>query len=124
MAYSGFRRARSMAPLVANSSNPATRQSDTGRLSRRGKGIALTLIALGLLTFFLPIIKFDPPAHGQQYWSVSDITLRLRATLHPESPLALVLFIPFGSVYLTFLVAMGTIFLIPFRKVLRWISLA
>src|SRR5258708_38369511 len=41
----------SMAPLVENSRNPATRQADTGRLSRRGKGIALTFIAIGLLTF-------------------------------------------------------------------------
>jgi hypothetical protein len=117
-------KAQSVALLVENSSNSVTRQTDTGCLSRRGKGIALTLLALGLLTFFLPIIKFNPPAHGRQYWSVLDITLRLQATLHPTTPLVLVLFIPFGLVYLTLLVAMGTVLLVPFRKALRWINLA
>jgi hypothetical protein len=113
-----------MALLVENSSNPVNRQTDTGYLSDRGRKMALTLLSLGLLTFFLPIIKFNPPAHGQQYWSVLNITLRWQATLHPTTPLALVLFIPFGLVYLTLLIAMGTVLLIPFRKALRWISLA
>jgi len=113
-----------MAPLVENSRNPATRQADTGRLSRRGKGIALTFIAIGLLTFVLPIIKFNPPAHGQQYWSGLDIALQLQATLHPETPLVLLLFVPFGLVYLTLFVAMGAVLLFPFRKAIRWISLA
>ena len=112
-----------MAPLVENSKNPATRQAYTGRLSSRGKGIALTFIAIGLLTFVLPIIKFDPPGHGQQYWSVLDITLQMQATLHPETSLVLLLFVPFGLVYLTLLVAMGAVLLIPFRKALLWISL-
>src|SRR5260370_34980937 len=55
----------SMAPLVENSRNPATRQADTGRLSRRGKGIALTFIAIGLLTFVLPTLNLYPlhPPH-------------------------------------------------------------
>jgi hypothetical protein len=113
-----------MAPLVENHRNPATEQADTGRLSRRGKGIALTFIVIGLLTFLLPIIKFDPPVHGQPYWSDLDITLRLQATVHPETPLALLLFVPFGLVYLTLFVAMGEVLLAPFRKALRWISSA
>jgi hypothetical protein len=113
-----------MARLVENSRNPAIKQVDTGRLSRRGKGLALTFIAIGLLTFVLPIIKFDPPAHGHEYGSVLDITLRLQATLHPETPLALLLFVPFGLVYSTLLVAIGAVLLIPFRKALLWISLA
>jgi hypothetical protein len=96
-----------MAPLVENSRNFANRQADTGRLSRRGKGIALAFIVIGLLTFVLPIIKFDPPVHGQRYWSDLDITLQSQATLHPETPLALLLFVPFGLVYLTLFVAMG-----------------
>jgi hypothetical protein len=112
-----------MAPLVENRRNRAIRLEDTGRLSSRGKGIALTFIAIGLLTFVLPIIKFDPPMHGQQYWSVLDITLRLQAALRPETPLAILLFVPFGLVYVTLSVAMVAVLLLPFRKALLWISL-
>lgn len=113
-----------MAPLVENRRSRAIRVEETGRLSSRGKGIALTFIAIGLLTFVLPIIKFDPPAHGQQYWSVLDITLRLQAALRPETPLAILLFVPFGLVYVTLLVALVTVLFLPFRKALLWISLA
>jgi hypothetical protein len=113
-----------MAPLVENKRNRATRQQDTGRLSSKGKGIAVMFIAIGLLTFILPIIKFDPPLHGQQYWSVMDITLQLQAALHLETPLAILLFVPFGLVYVTLLVAMLAVLLLPFRKVLLWISFA
>ena len=107
-----------MVPSVENRRNPASMPLDTGRLSGRGKGNALTFIAIGLLTFVLPIVKLDPPVHGQQYQSVLDITQRLQATLHPETPLALLPVVPFGLVYLTLLVAMGAVLLIPFRKVL------
>ena len=79
---------------------------------------------LGCSRSVLPIIKFNPPAHGQQYWSGLDIALQLQATLHPETPLVLLLFVPFGLVYLTLFVAMGAVLLFPFRKALRWISLA
>jgi len=112
-----------MARLVENRNNPVTSPADTGRLSRRGKAIAITFIAGGLGTFFLPIIKFDPPAHGQQYWSVLDISLQLQARLHPETPLALLLSVPFGLVYLTLLVALVAVALVPFRKAFLWISL-
>jgi hypothetical protein len=112
-----------MVPSVEKSSNLAYRQVDTGRLSRRGKGIVLTFIAIGLLTFVAPIVKLDAPVHGQQYQSVLDITQRLQATLHPETPLLLLPLVPFGLVYLTLLVALGAALLFPFRKALLWISL-
>jgi len=111
-----------MDPSVEKSINLAYRQVDTGRLSRRGKGITLTFIAIGLLTFVAPLVKLDPPVHGQQYRSVLDIAQQLQATLHPETPLALLLFVPFGLVYLTLLVALAAVLLIPFRKALLWIS--
>jgi hypothetical protein len=48
----------------------------------------------------------------------------LQAALRPETPLAILLFVPFGLVYITLLVAMVAVLLLPFRKVLLWISLA
>jgi hypothetical protein len=113
-----------MAPLMPRGRNPVTVQTDTGRLSTRGKGVALAFIASGLLTFVLPIIKFDSPVHGQQYWSVLDLTLQLQARLHLDTPIAVLPFVPFALVYLTLLVAMGMVLIIPLRKPLRWISLA
>jgi hypothetical protein len=112
-----------MVPSVENRRNRASLPVDTGRLSRRGKGITLTFIAIGLLTFVVPIVKLDPPVHGQQYQSVLDITQQLQATLHPETPLLLLPLVPFGLVYLTLLVALTAVLLIPFRKALLWISL-
>jgi hypothetical protein len=112
-----------MAPLMPRGRNPVTVQVDTGRLSRRGKGVALAFIAIGLLTFVLPIIKLDSPVQGQQYWSVLDLTLQMQDRLHLDMPFALLL-IPFGRVYLTLLVALVTVLVIPLRKALRWISLA
>jgi len=113
-----------MVPSAESRRNPASLPVDTGRLSGRGKGIVLTFIAIGLLTFVAPIVKLDPPVHGQQYRSVLDITQQLQATLHPETPLVLLPIVPFGLVYLTLLVAMAAVLLIPFRKALRWISSA
>ena len=113
-----------MAPVYRSSDRLAPPRDATGRLSGRGKGIALALIALGLLTFFVPIIKFDPPAYGQMYWSVWDIALRLQTMLHPENPLELLLFLPFGLIYVTLVVAIAIVLLVPFRSVLRWTSLA
>ena len=84
--------------LVGNRRNPVGSPVDTGRLSRRGKAMAITFIAFGLGTFFLPIIKLDPPVHGQLYWSVLDIALQLQATLQLETPIALPLFVPVGLV--------------------------
>ena len=49
---------------------------DTGKLSRRGLRHALIFIALGLLSFALPTIVFEPPLQGQKYFSVLDICQR------------------------------------------------
>jgi hypothetical protein len=111
-----------MAPLMPRGRNPVTVKTDTGRLSSRGKGVTLTFIAIGLLTFVLPIIKLDAPVHGQQYWSVLDLTLQMQARLHLDTPLAVLPFVPFALVYLTLLVAMGMVLVVPLRKPLRWVS--
>ena len=94
---------------------------DTGRLTRRGKKLALVFVGLGLATFLLPLIKFDPPGQGREYWSILEIS-QLQTKTHPETSLLLILLFPFGLVYVTFLVATASIIVFPFRKALRWIS--
>src|SRR6266567_5536723 len=112
-----------MDTIIDRGPNPLTRQTDTGRLSRKGKQLVVIFIAIGLVTLFLPIIKYDPPVRGQQYWSLLDQTLQLQASLHPQTPVVLLFYVPFGLVYLTLLVALAAALLLPFRKVLLWISL-
>ena len=97
-------------------------QIDTGRLTRRGKKLALVFVGLGLATFFVPLIKFDPPAQGREYWSIFETFLQLQTKLHPETPPLLILFLPFGLVYVSFLISAASIVVFPFRKVLRWTS--
>jgi len=113
-----------MTESTIDSANPVTRQIDTGRLSTRGRMIALFFVASGLSTFALPMIQFDPAWHGQQYWSVLGITQQIQAALHLDSPVEVLFFIPFGMVYLSLLVALGTLLLIPFRKALGYVSVA
>ena len=113
-----------MARLVENTGNLLAKHADTGRLSPRGKVVTLVFVAIGLATFFLPIIKFEPAVHGQQYGSILDITLLIQAALDPDlPPYAILILSPFGLVYVTLLVALAAILLLPFRKALRWISL-
>lgn len=104
-------------------------QPDTGVLSRKGKRNALVVIALGLLTFFLPIINFDPPVQGQQRWSVFDIARRIPApaTETPAKSFPTNLTIAFECTYAfygTLLAALGVVLLFPYRKLLLGVSLA
>jgi hypothetical protein len=98
-----------MPPLVEGGSNPVVRQGDRrGLLSGRARSTALTFTALGLLTFFVPLIRFDPPALGKQQWSVLDIALVLQARLRPETLFPL-LRIPFVLIYLLLFLALGSL---------------
>src|SRR6201997_595595 len=104
-------------------------QPDTGELSRKGKRKALVLIALGLLTFFLPVINFDPPLQDRQHWSVLDIARRLPApaTDTPATTFPTPLTIAFEWVYAfygTLLAGLGVVLLFPYRKLLLGICLA
>lgn len=111
-------------------------QVDTGKLSRRAMRNALIFIALGLLSFALPIIEFDPPMQGQKYWSVLDVSQRpLIETGKNNSreglfdfgaTLAAMMVIPFEWVYVfyaTLVVAAAAVLVFPFRKLLLGISL-
>src|SRR5579863_1306639 len=104
-------------------------QPDTGELSRKGKKNALVVIALGLLTFFLPVINFDPPLQGQQRWSVFEVARRIPApatdTFATTFPTTLT--ISFESVYAfygTLLAGVGVVLLFPYRKLLLGVCLA
>ena len=104
-------------------------QPDIGVLSRKGKRNALVVIALGLLTLFLPVINFDPPLQGQQRWSVFDVARRIPApatdTLATTFPTKLT--IAFESVYAfyaTLLAGAGVVLLFPYRKLLLAVCLA
>ena len=54
-------------------------QVDTGKLSRSGLRKTLIFIALGLLSFALPTVEFDPPVRGQRYVSVLEMSQRPEA---------------------------------------------
>lgn len=104
-------------------------QPDTGELSRKGKRNALVFIALGLLTFFLPVIIFDPPLQDRQHWSVLDIARRLPApaTDTPATAFPTTLTIAFEWVYAfygTLIAGPGVVLLSPYRKLLLGICLA
>jgi hypothetical protein len=111
-------------------------QVDTGKLSRRGMRKALILIALGLVSFALPIIEFDPPMQGQKYWSVLDISQQQQAetgkshdtgiSFNFPAMFASMMVIPFEWVYAfygTLILYAVTTLVLPFRKLLVGISL-
>ena len=101
---------------------------DSGQLSRKGKQKALILIAVGLLTIFLPVINFDPPLQGQQRWSVFDVARQIPApaTDTPAKSFPTTLTIAFESVYAfysTLLAGVGVVLLFPYRKLLLGVCL-
>jgi hypothetical protein len=111
-------------------------QVDTGKLSRRATRNALIFIALGLLSFVLPIIEFDPPMQAQKYWSVLDVSQRPQSETAKNNStggpfdfgatLAAMMVIPFEFVYVfyaTLVVAAAATLVFPFRKLLLGISL-
>ena len=111
-------------------------QVDTGNLSRRGKRNVLIFIALGLLSFVMPTIEFDPPMQGQKYWSVWDLSQRPQVESGKNSSksglfdfsatFSAMMVIPFEWVYVfyaTLVVAAAATLVFPFRKVLLGISL-
>ncbi len=111
-------------------------QVDTGKLSRRATRNALIFIALGLLSFALPMIEFDPPTQGQKYWSVLDVSQRTQTATGKNNSaggvfdfgatLAAMMVIPFEWVYVfyaTLVVAAAAVLVFPFRKLLLGISL-
>src|SRR5579862_4110496 len=104
-------------------------QPDTGELSRKGKQKALVLIAVGLLTVFLPVINFDPPLQDQQHWSVLQIARHIPApaTDTPATKFPTTLTIAFESVYAfygTLAAGVGVVLLFPYRKLLLGVCLA
>ena len=104
-------------------------QPDTGVMSRKGKQKALVCLALGLLTFFLPVINFDPPLQDQQRWSVFDIARRIPAPTAetPAKSFPTNLPIAFEWIYAfygTLLAGLGAVLLFPYRKLLLGICLA
>ena len=104
-------------------------QPDTGELSRKGKRKALVFLALGLITFFLPVINFDPPLQNQQHWSAFDIARRIPAptTDTPAKSFPTTLKIEFEWIYAfcgTLLAGVGIVLLFPYRKLLLAVCLA
>jgi hypothetical protein len=104
-------------------------QPDTGELSRKGKRNALVFLALGLLTFFLPVINFDPPLHDQQHWSVLQVVWHIPApaTDTPATTFPATLTIAFEWVYAfygTLVAGVGVVLLFPYRKLLLGVCLA
>ena len=104
-------------------------QPDTGALSSKGKQKALVFIILGLLTFFLPVINFDPPLQDQQRWSVFDVARRIPAptTDTPAKTFPTTLKIEFEWIYAfygTQFAGLGVVLLFPYRKLLLGVCLA
>ncbi len=107
-----------MVQPIGSTTKPAARpiRSD-GRLSRRTRKLAFIFIAFGLLTFFAPVIKVEPPISGKQEWSVLDIAQELQSRLGQENPFALLL-VPFAPTYLVLLLSLGAVSFFPFQKLL------
>lgn len=104
-------------------------QPDTGELSRKGKRKALVLIAFGLITFFLPVINFNPPLQGRQHWSVFDVARSLPPPPSNNLPTSFPtkLSIAFECVYAfygTLLAGLCVVLLFPYRKLLLGVCLA
>jgi hypothetical protein len=107
--------------------SPVLMQTETGHLTRKGKLTAFALIVAGLLTFFVPMIKFDPPMLGRRYWSVWEMVRRSDNQVVTEillpSSLLVASAIPFEWIYVTyavFIVAMGALLLFPFSQRADW----
>jgi hypothetical protein len=106
-----------------NGANVVRRQIDTGRLSNRGKRIVIALIAIGLLTFFFPIVVSEP-IHSPEPSSFLDVALGGHGQ-HPVGSLFVnIVYIPFELVYGLLLACLGVVLFLPRRNVLRWLSLA
>lgn len=76
---------------------------------------------LGLLTFFVPLIRADPPVGGKGHWSPLDVALYLPLGINLETPF-LLLQIPFALVYLLLLLAIAALCFFPSRAGLIGIS--
>ena len=111
-------------------------QVDRGTLSRRSKRSALIFIVLGLLSIVLPVIEFDPPVHGQKFWSVWEVSQQPQIETRKDTPkeglfdfgatFAAMMVIPFEWVYLFYaalITAAVATLTFPFRKLLLGISL-
>ena len=54
-------------------------------LGRRRRSILLIIIAVGILTFFAPLITTDPPVLGRTQWSVFELSLHVYQRELPPS---------------------------------------
>jgi len=108
------------------------------RLGRRRRAVALTFLLFGLLTFFEPLIKTNPPVVGRWRWSVLDL---VRWTYQPKSfPFADILrddrfgnrtlhgvgyfWTEFGSIYPIILFAITSVCFFPRQELLAVTALA
>jgi hypothetical protein len=60
-------------PEIADTDTPR-RAGD--QLSKRGRAAVVLFAILGLSTFFVPLIKLDPPVNGRDHWSLARIVFR------------------------------------------------
>lgn len=110
-----------MAPVIDNR-NPLTKIVETGQLTRRARAMAIAFLAVGLLTFFLPIIA--PSSGTGPNVSVWQTAEQLQITMREDSMLPVLPFVPFIFVYLALAVALGAAVLLPFKKAVAWICVA
>jgi hypothetical protein len=108
-------------PEIADTGAPR-REGD--QLSKRGRAAVVLFAMLGLSTFFVPLIKLDPPVDGRDHWSLSRIVFRQPAKLDNRTakPLNFWKF-SFAIRYTAILLDVIWVFFRPSRRALVTISL-
>ena len=92
-------------------------------LASKSRTGAIVLIAIGLLSFFEPLITTKPPVMGRAQWSLLDIVRQLqKGGLHTSAGNLVLPSISFGLPYLLMLFAFFNLCFFPAQKVLAWVG--
>lgn len=83
----------------------------------------MVVIAIGLVSFFEPLITTKPPVMGRAQWPLLDIVRQLQqGMLHSGADKLVFPSISFGLPYLLMIFAFFSLCFFPAQKVLAWIG--
>ncbi len=91
--------------------------------AKKNRAAAMVVIAIGLLSFFEPLITTKPPVMGRARWSLLDIVRQLQhGGLHTSAGNLVLPSISFGLSYLLMLFGFFNLCFFPAQKVLVWVG--
>ena len=91
--------------------------------AKKNRAAAMVVIAIGLLSFFEPLITTKPPVMGRAQWSLLDIVRQLQhGGLHTSAGNLVLPSISFGLSYLLMLFGFFNLCFFPAQKVLVWVG--